>query len=706
MSDLVIVESPSKAKTIKKYLGPGYKVMASVGHVIDLPKSKLGVDLEKEYEPQFVTIKGKGAVIKKLKDSVPDKGTVYLAMDPDREGEAIAWHIANALKLKSPKRIVFHEITKNAINEAMEKPRKIDQDLVNAQIARRVLDRLVGYKVSEVLWKKIWYGLSAGRVQSAALKLIVEREKEIEEFIPEEYWDIIALSKADGNKELRAKLSKISDKKAEIKDKAGSDAIKKDLTKEIMKVSEVKKKKVSKSPFPPYTTSTLQQSANNVLGYTAKRTMSVAQALYQAGYITYMRTDSFFLADQAINAIREKILKDHGEKYLPEKAKHYKNGSRNAQEAHEAIRPTDFKVSKAIVEKDLGRDHARLYSMIMDRAVASQMANRESEVLSIILTAIGKSKKKYEFQLGAEKVLFDGFRKLLKTKATDKGEEDVIELENINQGDKFPIKGFDNTQHFTKPKPRYTDASLVKALEKHGIGRPSTYATIISTVQDRGYVEKIGKYLKPLDVGVVVSHFLENNFTRLVDYEYTADVEDRLDKISEGKEDYVKFMDREYKPLVKEMKLADKEVIKDDVVILSKSDEKCEECGSPMVVRLGRYGKFFSCTKFPDCKGMKSIDGGEDSIDFEKYHRPEECPDCGKQMNLKIGKYGKFWACENYPECKGSLPMLLNEECPDCGKKLVERKSKWGRMFIGCTGYPDCTYIKKEKKKETEEDDE
>ncbi len=416
MSNLVIVESPSKAKTIEKYLGKGYKVVATVGHVIDLPKSKLGVDIEKKYEPEFTTIKGKASIIKKLKKAIPVKGKVVLAMDPDREGEAIAWHVANALKLKNPERIVFHEITKDAINEAIKKPRKINYDLVQAQIARRVLDRLVGYKVSEVLWKKIWYGLSAGRVQSAALKLIVEREEEIQKFIPEEYWDVFAVSNTSDKKEFKAKLLKIDDKKSVVGNKKDSDYIKDDLKGKDLLVNSVKKKNVSKNPFPPYTTSTLQQAANNVFGYSAKRTMGIAQALYQAGHITYMRTDSVFMSNQAIDAIRKKILSDYGNKYLPEKPKFYKTKSKSAQEAHEAIRPTNFEASEASIKSEFGQEYQKIYSMILHRAIASQMANKETEVLTISLVANGKSDKKYEFTLGAEKVLFDGFRKLLKTK--------------------------------------------------------------------------------------------------------------------------------------------------------------------------------------------------------------------------------------------------------------------------------------------------
>lgn len=703
MKNLVIVESPSKAKTISKYLGKDYKVMATVGHVIDLPKSKIGIDVDNGYEPDFVTIKGKGEILKKLGKAAKESNKVFLAMDPDREGEAIAWHVAQALKLKKADRVVFYEITKDAVNEAIKEPRKIDDNLVQAQLARRALDRLVGYKVSELVWKKIWYGLSAGRVQSVALRLIVEREKEIEAFIPDEYWDLFATVEHQGH-DLKARYAKKNGKKhlpaseSEVKD------LKSDIGKKPLEVTDVQIKSRSKKPYPPFSTSLLQQAANNLFGYTAKRTMGLAQALYQAGFITYMRTDSFSLAQQAIDAARAQIVKDYGERYLPEKPNYYKSRSRNAQEAHEAIRPTDFSTSHVQVRASLGPAEAKLYKLIYDRTLACQMKNQETEVLTVTMDVKGDSGTKYEFRMGGEKVLFDGYRKVWKS-STDKDGDELQQISEVQKGEMLKQRRLEGEQHFTKPKPRYTDASLVKALEKYGIGRPSTYATIISTVQSRGYVEKKARFLFPLDVGRVVNEFLMSNFDRLVDYEYTAGVEEKLDLISEGKVEYVPFMEKEYKPLVKDIKKADKEVNKEDVVILGDSDEKCDKCGAKMVVRLGRFGKFLSCSKFPECKGMKSLGGGEESIDFEKYVRPEKCPKCESNLVLKSGKYGQFWACEKYPDCKGTVPMLLQEKCPESGHYLVERKGKWGRTFIGCSGYPDCKYIKKVKKEKKSEED-
>lgn len=700
-NNLLIVESPSKAKTINKYLGKEYKVMATVGHVIDLPKSKLGVDVDNKYEPLWEVIYGKGKVLKDLKKAIPKEGNVYLAMDPDREGEAIAWHVSNELKLKIPKRVTFHEITETAIKDAVKKPGSIDMNLVDAQKARRVLDRLVGYKLSELLWKKIWYGLSAGRVQSVALRLIVEKEEEREAFKSEEYWDVIVVVEDSKKYKLRAKLQRKDGKKYIPKTEKEVLDFQKEIGSSDFVVKSVTKKKASKHAYPPFTTSTLQQSAYNTLGFTSRRTMNVAQSLYQAGYITYMRTDSVFLGKKAIDAIRKLVEGRYGKEYIPEKPNYYKTKAKNAQEAHEAIRPTDFFVDSKKVSKELGDFAGRLYELIWKRAVSSQMSNKEVEILTVSIVPENPKKPEYEFTMGGEKVLFDGFRKVLHIKSQ---EEDLQEMYGVEEGDVLKKIEFVNEQKFTQPPARFTEASLIKKLEQLGIGRPSTYASIISTIMARGYVVKEQKALVPVDVGRLVTNFLKKNFSRLVDYAYTADVENDLDDISLGKKKYVPVIDKEYKMLVEGIVEAEKNVKKEDVVILGKSEEKCPECGAGMVVRVGRYGKFLSCSKIPDCKGMKDIEGKEESIDFEKYARPEKCPECGSKLILKIGKYGKFWACEKYPDCKGTLPLLLNEKCPECGHNLVERRSKWGRKFVGCSNYPDCKYIKKAKSKKKKEE--
>ncbi len=693
-NNLLIVESPSKAKTINKYLGSDYKVLATVGHIIDLPKSKLGVDIDNGYEPLWEQIYGKGKIVKDLKKSIPKGGNVYLAMDPDREGEAIAWHTANALGLKEPKRVTFHEITQDAVKEAISKPQTIDIDLVNAQKARRVLDRLVGYKLSEILWKKIWYGLSAGRVQSVALRLIVEKEEEREAFDSEEYWEVKVVVKDNRNNLLEAKLQKKDEKKYIPKNKQEVEELEERIGNGKFVVKNISKKKISKHAFPPFTTSTLQQSAYNGLGFTSKRTMALAQQLYQSGYVTYMRTDSVYLGAKAIESIRKLVQERFGKEYIPEKPNFYKTKSKNAQEAHEAIRPTDFWIDSKRISSELGDSAAKLYELIWKRAVSSQMSSKEVEVLSVSLTPRELKSPEYEFLMGGERILFEGFRKVLFIKHES---EDLQEINQLEKGDELTKEKFINEQKFTQPPARFTEASLIKKLEELGIGRPSTYATIISTILARGYVVKDGRAILPVDVGRLVTNFLRGNFTRLVDYAYTAQVEDELDSISLGKKKYFPVIDEEFKMLTEAISKAEKDVKKDDVVIIGKSEEKCPKCGGEMVVRVGRYGRFLSCAKFPECKGMKDISGGIE-IDFEKYEKQDKCPKCGKSVVLKSGKYGKFWACEEYPDCKGVIPLLLKEKCPECGHNLVERRSKWGKTFIGCSNYPECKYIKNARK--------
>ena len=700
--NLLIVESPSKAKTINKYLGKDFKVMATVGHIIDLPKSKLGVDVDNDYEPLFETIYGKGKIIKDIKKAIPKGGNVYLAMDPDREGEAIAWHLSNAVNLKNAKRVTFHEITASAVNEAVKKPGEININLVEAQKARRVLDRLVGYKLSELIWKKIWYGLSAGRVQSVALRLVVEKEEEREAFKSEEFWEVSVKLKDVKKNILIAKLAKKDSKKYIPKSKEEVEEFEGKIGNSKFLVKDVAKRNVSKHAYPPFTTSTLQQVANNVLGFTSKRTMAIAQILYQSGYITYMRTDSVFLSNKAVDEIRGVVAQRYGNEYLPAKPNYYKNRSKNAQEAHEAIRPTDFNLDIARVEGEHGKPASKLYELIWRRTVSSQMSNKEVEVLSVSLTPKDVKTPEYIFTMGGEKTLFDGFRKVLGSKKMD---DDLQEISQIKKGDELDKEEFVNEQKFTQPPARYTEASLIKKLELLGIGRPSTYATIISTIQGRGYIEMEARSMFPTDVGRVVTNFLRDNFKRLVDYEYTAKVEDELDDIALGKKKYVPVIDDEYKPLMESIGVADKNVNKENVVILGKSKEKCPECKGEMVIRIGRYGKFLSCAKFPECKGMKDLEGKEDSLDYEKYFKPTECPECKSKMILKNGKYGKFWACEKYPECKGIVPLLLNEKCPECGHNLVERRGKWGRSFTGCSNYPNCKYIKKVKSKKKKKEE-
>lgn len=725
MKKLILVESPSKAKTIEKYLGSKYKVQASMGHVIDLPSKGLNVDVEHDYKPNFVVMDDKKKILNQIKKEVKKADEIYLAMDPDREGEAIAYHLAQALKLKTAqqKRITFHEITKEAVEKAVKNPGKIDNDLVQAQFARRVLDRLVGYKLSSIIWTKMWYGLSAGRVQSPALRMIVQREEEIRTFVPEEFWNITAhLSNKNVRTVIKKMLAekdkistpsetvsfildKIGSKKLSVKKDQDADKIVNDLLNEQFEVTDVVERVLKKNPYPPFTTSSLQQAGNNVYGFTAKRTMDSAQRLYQNGLITYMRTDSVNLSSKAISQIRAYISSKIGKDYLPQKALYYKNRARISQEAHEAIRPTDLNV-KNLQGGKIKEDDKKIYDLIWKRAVASQM---ESKLIGSV-SIMAKVKDKYIFKSSSSKLIFDGWSKVFGGKDEDL---DATMPFEIKKGDKLNAKQIDSIQKFTQPKPRYTEASLIKALESYGIGRPSTYASIINVILARKYVQKEGKALKPTDIGELVSNFLTKHFNNLVDYEYTAGVEESLDKIAVGKEKLVPFIDSQYKPMIKTAQEVKDNVSKDDVLIIGKSDKKCPKCSASMVIKVGRYGKFYSCSKFPKCDGLESFekeltikDGASESsvknsqyLNKDKYKVPSKCDKCGSDMQLKNGRFGAFWACTNYPKCKNIVSITLLEKCPECESNLVERRGKWGRTFIGCSNYPNCRYIKKAQNK-------
>jgi len=683
-----------------------------MGHVLDLPKSDLAVNVDKNYESKYEIIKGKKKIIKELKKLVPQNdGDVYLALDPDREGEAIAAHVAEVLKLKKPNRVVFHEITKKAILEAMENAGSVNENLVEAQKARRILDRLVGYKLSELLWKKIWYGLSAGRVQSVATRLIVDREQERDAFKPVEFWEIDAhLRKEKENvEEFVARLAKKDGKKLVPGSKEDSKEVVTNLKDAEWKAKTVSTKKKQQKPSPPFTTATLQRLANSYLGYSTKRTMQLAQQLYQGikiadkgqiGLITYMRTDSTVLAAQAVGAIRKHIESAYGKEYLPAKPISYKTRSRLAQEAHEAIRPSHFDLAPDKVKESLSSQQYKLYELIWNRAVSCQMNPMEYNVVSIDIDASCKPGMVYQFYLQGHEVIFDGFAKVAGSRLLVK--DDTVQLiSGVKEGDDLECLKIDTEQKFTKPKARYTEATLVRTLEKYGIGRPSTYATIISTIQGRGYVGKDGRYLYPTDVGIVVTGFLVEHFPRIVDYDFTSEIEEDLDGVALGEINWVPVIDKVYEPFEKTLKKKDKEVKKEDVVILGESKYKCPVCKGKMVERLGRNGKFLSCAKFPECKGMLGIDGKteEESFDDNKYLPSKPCEKCGGKMKLKSGRFGKFWACEKYPDCKSTAPLLLKENCPECGEPLVERKGKWGKSFTGCSGYPDCKYIKKDSAK-------
>jgi DNA topoisomerase I len=716
--NLVIVESPGKIKSISSFLGKDYKVMASFGHVRDLPKSKMGIDTEKNFKPKYLVSKDKLKVIKGLNAEIGDKTKVWIATDEDREGEAIGWHLVKALKLdeREVKRIVFHEITKQAILDAVGSPRKIDMNRVDAQQARRILDRLVGYSLSPLLWKKIKYGLSAGRVQSVAVRLIVEREREIEAFNPEEYWSIIGDflpekakkgggDSAGGAGVFEAKLLKQGGKAWKVDNEKDVKKVLKDLKGAEYEVTRVEKKEVKRNPAPPFITSTLQQEAARKLGFSVKKTMMLAQRLYEGadlkhgdhGLITYMRTDSVNLSKTALGQAKKVITKLYGKEFALEKPRYYK-GKKGAQEAHEAIRPTDLGLKPEDVKTHLGKDEYRLYELIWKRALACQMAQAVLDRVSVDIEA-----KEYLFRATGQTVKFAGFIEVY-TEGKDHDEEKDDHgdkfLPELEEGEKPECDKLSETQHFTKPPARYTEASLVKKLEGEGIGRPSTYAPTISTVQARGYIEKADRHLKPTDIGMLVSDFLVEHFPKILDYKFTIRMEDMLDEIEEGKEEWEDEIKEFYEPF---HKLVDEkmETIKKEDVITEESDEVCEKCGEPMQIKFGRFGKFLSCSGFPECKNAKPL-GEDGQVDEEKEKETKElekkfshkkCKKCGASVEVKTGRFGAYLACSKYPQCKTteSIVKIIGVKCPECGGEFVERHTRrGGKPFYGCNKFPKC----------------
>jgi len=650
---LIIVESPTKAKTIKNFVGKTYTIEASYGHIRDLPKSKLGIDIENGFKPTYIIpIKAKKRV-NFLKKTAQKSEEVILATDEDREGESIAWHLKEVLELpkEKTKRIVFHEITKQAILNALSSPRDIDMNLVNAQQARRILDRLVGYKLSPFLWKKIAKGLSAGRVQSVALRLIVEREEEIKNFKPQEYWTILALFNVL-NEILEAHLFKKNGKvveKLDIKTKEDADKIKKELEESNFSILNIENKKIKKNPLPPFITSTLQQTASTRLGFSSKKTMLLAQDLYERGFITYMRTDSTHLSEEAINKARLWIKNNLNSQYLPPKPNIFKTKSKLAQEAHEAIRPTDVDVSPEKLK--LSQDHKKLYDLIFKRFIASQMP--PAEFLNTKIEILAQNSKKnvnYTLIASGSVMEFDGFLKIWPMEFNEKI------LPKISKNDTLNLIEIKTIQHFTEPPPRYTEASLIKTLEKYGIGRPSTYASIISIIQERNYVRKESGRFYPTEIGILVNKILTTHFPEIVDINFTAKMEEDLDEIAQGKKDWQKVLEEFYTPFAKNLEQKYQEVQKKDI-ISEETSEVCEKCGSPMVIKIGKFGKFLACSKFPECKNVKKINNDEETNIV--------CPQCLKDPNrslnpgkivkrkIKSGKFkGKiFWGCSRYPEC-------------------------------------------------------
>jgi DNA topoisomerase I len=693
---LVIVESPTKAKTLSKYLDKEYVIKSSKGHIRDLPKSGLGVDVEKTFEPEYVVPDKAKKTLAELKKSAKDAESIVLAPDPDREGEAIAWHLQELLtpkRGKKPefKRIVFHELTKEALEEAFKHIGKVDMNLVDAQQARRVLDRLVGYKLSPLLWKTVRFGLSAGRVQSVAVRLIVERERERDAFNPEEYWSVKGdFTDSKGKRPFTGELVSKDGKKLEITTEKESKKAEGDLKNDAFGMLEVKKTERKKNPYPPLKTSTLQQSMANTHGFTAKKTMSAAQKLFEKGFITYHRTDSLSLAAPFVSSARDFAAKEFGANTVPEKPNSYKNG-KNAQEAHEAIRPTDV----VRTPKDLGRitaDELKVYSTIWRRAVSSQMTPAVYDQTTLTVA----SKKGYQFRATGSVVKFDGWLAVDKFLGLKDEEEDIIKIPEYKENEPLELKKLNPEQHFTQPPARYSDATLIKSLEEMGIGRPSTYAPTISTIQARGYVTKEARYFVPTDVSFVVVDLLVKNFPKIVDYEFTAKLENDLDEIADGKKEWIPMIKEFYKPFEKLLEAKSKVLKKHDITTLEKTKEKCPECGHYLVVKLGKYGKFLSCSNYPECKYAGPMEEDkvldEDGKEIENFGKCAECNE-GVFM-LRMGRFGKFLACSNYPKCKTAKPFLdkIGVKCFKCKKGEVVKKKAKGREFFGCSEYPDCDF--------------
>ena len=690
--NLVIVESPAKAKTLEKFLGKDYSVAASGGHIRDLPKKNIGINIKKNFEPKYQIIKGKEIAVEALVSAAKKAKMVFLAPDPDREGEAITWHLAAILGIKDKdkiKRVEFNEITKNAVIHAIENPRDIDMKRVDAQQARRILDRIVGYKLSPLLWKKIRKGLSAGRVQSVAVRLICEREALIKKFVPQEYWSIVANLSAD-EKAFTAKLFSKADEKVIIPNKESADGILKEINSNDFVITKIVKKEQRRNPSAPFITSTLQQESYRKLGFSTKKTMVLAQQLYEGielekgvttGLISYMRTDSTRIAVEAQNEARALIEKEYGAKYLPKEPKIYK-AKKQAQDAHEAIRPTYFENKPSEIAGSLSPDQLKLYTLIWNRFLASQM---ESAILD--QTAVDVSVGDYIFRANGSIIKFDGFIAVY-MEGHDEDEEDEKEglLPEMSEGQKLKLLSIDPNQHFTQPPPRYTEASLVKELEQKGIGRPSTYSPIIATVQDRGYVENEGRMLKPTELGVTVNEQLVKHFPVIMDPEFTAHMEDDLDKILEGTLNWVEVIREFYEPFEKTLKEAETgmEKIKKEIM----TEEKCEKCGKQMMIRSGRFGDFLACSGYPQCKTIKPLPGSPEAQEVK-----EVCDKCGKPMVFKKSRFGAFLACSGYPDCKNKKPILnpIGIKCPECGGDIMER-SMWGKIYFSCSNYPKCKF--------------
>jgi DNA topoisomerase-1 len=703
---LIVVESPAKAKTINKYLGKDFVVEASVGHIKNLPKSKIGIDIEGGFIPEYETIAGKDEVIARLRNHARKAKAVYLATDPDREGEAIAWHIAREINGDNPNvlRVMFNEITERGITEAMKHPTKVDENLVNSQQARRVMDRLVGYKISPFIWKTVFYGLSAGRVQSVAVRLICEREESVNSFLPEEYWSIVGEFRSAGSDPFFAKLFKVAGSDPVIGDSTTAEGYVNDIRKQSYTVAEVQSKPVRRNPPAPFITSTLQQEAARRLRFHAKRTMMLAQKLYEGidlgeegrvGLITYMRTDSTRLSEDAVGEVRQHIYDNYGKEYLPHEPRLFKKG-KSSQDAHEAIRPTSMRYAPKNVRKYLDKEMFELYELIWNRFVACQMNPAVFEQ-----TTVDVRGGDYTFRATDSIPQFRGFLQVYddigdEQEKLGEDEDPVSRLpRNLREGDVAQLTNVIPNQHFTKPPPRFTESSLVKELEALGIGRPSTYALIVDTIQARKYVEARDRRLAPTDLGIAVNRILVQHFPHLFNVEFTAKMEEELDTIASGKQTYHRVMEEFYHPFIKDVEGVDKHSAAIKKSLQEATDEKCELCGKPMIIKWGRNGRFMACSGYPACKNTKPLPSEQEQT---RHTVGLKCELCGGDMVVKGGRFGAFLGCSNYPTCKNTKPISIGVKCPKCKDgDVIERKTKRKRVFYGCSRYPDCDFASWDK---------
>jgi DNA topoisomerase-1 len=704
------MESPAKANTVKGYLGNNYKVIASKGHVRDLPKSKLGVDVKNKFKTQYINIRGKGDFINDLKKEAKNAENIFLATDPDREGEAIAWHLATVLGIKAEKaqRISFNEITKTAVKNGIKNPRAIDMNVVDAQQARRIIDRLVGYQISPFLWKKVKSGLSAGRVQSVATRLIVEREEEIRNFKPEEYWNIIADLFNSQTKNFDARFFGDENGRISLSNENETNVILNNLKGAEYIVKSIKKGERNKNPAPPFTTATLLQEANKKFNFQTGKTTKAAQELYETGLITYMRTDSVRISDEARSSAKEYITEKYGEIYYPEKPKEYKTNDKNTQDAHEAIRPTHIMKNHdaETIKKSLSADQYKIYKLIWERFLASQMQSAVLDTVNVdisannyIFKASGYTIKFPGYMIIYEETLDESDKKSDKDNFDDLGDKET-KLPELNEGESLGLNKLIHSQHFTQPPLRYTEATLIKILKDQGIGRPSTYTPTLTTILQRGYVERDGKSLKPTPLGEITTNIMKDNFDDIVDYGFTAKMEEDFDEIEDGKIDYISIIDKFYVDFQKsletaEINIGDEEIAVPDVEI----DYECENCGKKLIIKNGRFGKFAACPSYPECKFTMRLDRDGNIVKKEEKAEVQKtdikCDLCGEFMVIRKGRFGSFYACSNYPKCKNTKPInveVQNANCPLCGSKILQKHGKNKMYFYSCEKYPECKF--------------